>query len=577
MSKLQLYITKSFHGAATSLLNLNPSADVRQYVKDLSSLLEKVKYDAAEKNIFYLLSSTDDGIFVTVIRTIPSNPIDHLAAWIYLPTEVIVTGAELEKIVKDITRIVSGHGVSADGVGEMRALFTAEYPVDPERPAYTAGAPNGGWAWRAYGGEYAPKFSEFMGEGRFQLGYLPYEGVLLVDSELDYNVSLPDLSDMPLGKPAVILPPKPTREEFVAHAFDKVLDKPIAGTVGAELTIEWRRPGFEPVIDTVTVDKDMYTPAPVLTNESRKLITRDSFSVTSRTDHSRLTDCEIHVNGTIIDNHGALFTEGELKEAEVSVSRDGFVPFKAHINLASSTRALVQLKERLKTYCFELPVNSSDLGGPVKFKIYSKNPLDDSPIEGYELLDDIQEGETRTNHLGYVRPRLGAPSKAALFVAGGFVLGLLCGVLFNCSGDKPGSTLAPGAQPEADTTSVIVPAGHTVEKSAKPVTPAAAPASTSAATIDAAVKYLDENRTWNKTEMEKYPALAGLFDDMNNLRLQRLADEWAPKLEKSEQFKEVAFHAQESLRKKRSLRATYNEKAGDLDISVVGYQNYIDK
>jgi hypothetical protein len=571
MSKLQLYITKTFRGTE-SLLNLNPSADVRQYVADLSSLMEKVSYDATEKNIFYLLSSTDDGVFVTVIRTIPSEPVNHLAAWVYVPGDMVIGGGELERVVKIVTRIVSGHGVNAEGLAELRELFAGEYPVDADRAAYTAGQASGGWAWRVYGGDYAPKLSEFFGDGRFQQCYLPYRGVLLVDADLDYNVALPDLSDIAIGKEAVILPPKPTPEGFVAHVFGRLLDRPLMGTLGAELSVEWRRPGFESVTDTVTVDSERFTPARVVTNESRKLITRDSFSITSRTDHSRLVDCDIQVNGKTIGADGQMFTERELKDAEVCVSHLGFSTFKAHINLASSTRSLIQLKERVKTYCFELPVVSSDLGAPVRFTINAKKPLDDSPIEGYELLDDIQEGETRTNHLGYVRPRFGTPVRTAMFVVGGFVLGLLCGLLVTCKGSSS-PKLSPAAQP-ADTASVVVAATPASAPSSAPVK-AAAPTSADA------IKYLDENHTWNRDEMERIPALAGLFDDMNNLRLERLVETWGPKLSASKVFEEkVRYHAQESIRKRKGRpldRTTYNAKTDDKNISVIGYVNYIDK
>ncbi len=73
MNKIQLYITKSTR-TFKSMVNINPEEDVRAAVTDVRTYLEKVDYDAAEKNIFYLLKSTASGTFVTVLRT-PYPPI----------------------------------------------------------------------------------------------------------------------------------------------------------------------------------------------------------------------------------------------------------------------------------------------------------------------------------------------------------------------------------------------------------------------------------------------------------------------------------------------------------------------
>ena len=70
MNKLQLYITRS--GAnLKSIFNLNPNEDVRRHVTDLKDAVSLVDYNPEEKNIFYMLKSTDDGIFFIILRTIP--------------------------------------------------------------------------------------------------------------------------------------------------------------------------------------------------------------------------------------------------------------------------------------------------------------------------------------------------------------------------------------------------------------------------------------------------------------------------------------------------------------------------
>ena len=93
MNKIQLYITKSTR-TFKSMVNINPEEDVRAAVTDVRTYLEKVDYDAAEKNIFYLLKSTASGTFVTVLRTIPTDLGDHLAAWIFFPSTLDISAED---------------------------------------------------------------------------------------------------------------------------------------------------------------------------------------------------------------------------------------------------------------------------------------------------------------------------------------------------------------------------------------------------------------------------------------------------------------------------------------------------
>jgi hypothetical protein len=586
MSKLQLYITKSFNGYE-SLLNLNPAPDVRQNVSDIRRVLESVKYDSSEKNIFYLLSSTNEGIFITVIRTIPPERLNHLAAWIYIPGDMIIDAQQLDMVVRTMTRIVSGHGVNGEGVVKLRELFSLEYPVDANRPAITASA-HGEYAWRVYGGQYGPDLKIFMGAGRYQQSFLPYQGVLLVDADLDIEVSLPDLSDIVIGEEATIMPPEKTDEGFSARVFGRPLDKPLLGTKGGELVVEWTRPGFESVYKTEIVDSDEFTPSIVSTVDSRKIIKPSSFNITSQTTHDPISDCSIRVNGIEIDTEGHSFTQNELTNASVVITRDGFFTYTTHLDLASTTRALIQLQERRKIYRFELPLKTSDMGAPVKFEVLSKRPLVESPIEGYVLLDDIQEGQTRTNHLGYKGVGVGTILHRVAYM----VIGLIIGVLLMLCTSKCGSSekLAPAATGDsvaADTAKVDTVEGKKnmvqsiTEVAAHAQNADSAQAEAQAAdpnlTDKDAIKYLDDNKSWNRDEMEKFAALRGLFDDMNTLKLQRLIDVWGPKLKNSKNFSDIVYHAEQSIRKKRKLdRDSYNN-ADDNVISYVGYKNYIDK
>lgn len=584
MNKLQLYITKSGN-TFKSLFNLNPNEDISRHVRNLNTAVMKISYDVEEKNIFYMLSSINEGIFFTVIRTIPPQVGHHLAAWIFIPNGLQIDGDALEQVVRLTTRKVSNAEVTNDDVAALRETFGMEYPTDAEAPALTAGQ-GVSVAWRAYGGDTGLSLADFTGRGRFQQCYIPFSGVLLVDAELGCDVDAPDLTDVPVGDEAVLLPPEKSEDGFIAYVFDRALDKPLRGTLGAPLTISWKRPGFEDVTRTEVVNALEFTPSPVSTEGSHKTITQNSFYVTSQVSKEELHNCTVRVNGREITGSGYSFTSEELTHATVLISCDGYFPFSGQLDLASTTRALIQLQERRKIYWFELPVISSSLGAPIKFEIRSKVPLTQSPLEGYALLDDIQEGSTRTNHLGFVGASTSLTTKL-MYAAIGFVVG--AAVMFGfgqCSHDTTtGSKLARAANPD----SVVVSANPVVEAPTTPavvdITPEketpkpeakAEVATDSKLGVADAVKYLDENTTWDKNEMERNASLKGLFDDMNNFRIERLTGVWAKKLGDSKKMQLVVKHAEQGSHKgKAKYEGTYN-KPEDTRISVQGYLNRID-
>lgn len=594
MNKLQLYITRS--GAnLKSVFNLNPSEDVRRHVTDLKDVLGLIDYNAAEKNIFYFIKSTNEGIFFVILRTIPPHAGQHLATWIYIPGDTVISGAELNEVVRLTTRKISNTEVSNDDVAELRDAFNVEYPTAKGAPALTAFS-GSEYGWRCYGGDTGLTVADYCGNGLYQQFYIPYKGIIVTDVELPYTVKAVDLNGLPIGDEAVILPPEKSDEGFTAHVFGRLLDKPLRGTLNAPLTVVWRRPGFEDVIDEETVDSKEFTPQPVVTTDSHKHITAASFYITSQTTRDQLTDCDIRVNGVEIGRDGVSFTHDQLRHATVQIACDGFFTFNGNMDLASSTRALVQMQERRKVYRFEVPVISSDLGAPIKFEIHSKKSLNESPLEGYSLCDDIQEGSTRTNHLqfdGKSSPLMTKLLYAGIGLLAGIVLMWLCGT---CS--RPASSsLAPAGQPtdsvdsiankDAEPQEIVASKPSFMEKAISDNKAAQEQAKKQqqeqkeAANLnnnnDEAIKYLDENRTWNRDKMEQFALLKGLYDDLNTYKIDNLKGTWRTKLASSKNFTEMIDHLEKGAHKEKAAKnIAAGEYSGDGKISVYGWECKVD-
>lgn len=582
MNKLQLYIAKSMHGYK-SLVNLNPAEDVRRHVADYRDVLALVDYDTQEKNIFYLLQYIAEGTLLTILRTIPSEPLNHLAATVFVPAESAITADELDAVVRNITRKMSAPGMSADDIAELRQLFARDWPDKPaDDCAAMVESAQGDYACACYGGGTGRTLADYMGENLYQPEWIGYAGVLLLDADLELTASVPDLTSQALHIAVPLLPPDAQQGGFEPHIYGRPFDRPYLVGLDTTVQIEWTRPGFEPRTTSIRVDRPGMTAAVAATDDARKSVSRASFRISSVADHAPLdADATITVNGKTIGDEPISFTEAELAAARVSVTCPGYAPYSGRMDLAGSTVAHIRLSASGRIYKFQMPVRAAELGAPVTFEIRSKQPITDSPIEGYDSLDTIREGAGRINMLAYAG---GARSikRTIIAVAAGLVLGLLLGFcIFAGGGDeqvkrtRDSVPAAPAAQPAptAPADTVAAPA-----VAPAPATPAPAVA-TANESLAEAIEYLDSHRNWKRSEMEQFAALAGLFDDMNHLRINEITGKWADKLKDSKNFTAVVRAAKGGLSKHtdfhRKNRTTFNAD-GDESIGYVGYTYWID-
>lgn len=592
MNKLQLYIYKSLRGFK-SVRNINPSENVQRHIRDVRAALKIIDYDPAEKYLFYLLTYVDGGTFFTILRTIPDKPLDHLATTIFIPTGLKISREELAEIVHLTTRMVSNPAVSADELNELHDVFAKEYPVEAE-PAAVVESEGREYAYSLYGGDTGRNLEDFFGDKLYQTSFIKYAGLVLVDADLGVTVDATDLSDCPLCPPATLMPPEPANG-FMPYIYGRQFNRPFCVSLGEPVEMVWRRSGFEDILQTVEVTDEVQTVEPGSLEGSRKTINRSTFFISSQSGKKQITDADIIVNGVEITGDHT-FSYDELKNADVIVRAAGRLPYQATMDLAATSQALISLPEQRRIYRFEMPVKSSELGAPIRFEIHTKRQLTESPIEGYLLLDDIKEGSGRTNHLQFAASTPGVPVRQCFIYLGaaliaGFLLGwLIMGGGGQSKASAPAETVitdvtveAPAQEKETKTAEAVDPtpedkaeAPQETPANAEPTRPAPEPAPAGAVT-DASIAYLDANPKWTRDELERQPGLAGLFDDMNNYRLDRITAVWGPKLKKSKRFEKVAYHAGESVRKKFfKPEGTYCSGNSDNSITVQSYLNRID-
>lgn len=583
MNKLQLYINKS--GADyKNMFNLNPDEDVRRSIADVRRALQIPAYDIEEKNLFYFVRYIESGMFIGLISTIIGKRADHIAAWIFVPYDLSIEAESLLEVVGIVGRKISNSSISPDDLTELRAAFAAEYGPVADAPRIVGNAGDD-YAFRYYGGDTDRELIDLLGVYLYQSAYLPYAGVLLVDASLGVECTGTDLTDIPFEQMVEMLPPEAHPDGFKPYLFGQLFDAPALVPLHEQVEIVWKRPGYQDLSQQVAVTSAGMQPECASTRESKKRITTKSFAVTSLSSRRNITPmCQIFVNGIDIAD-GASFTLAELVNAELTVVCDGYETYSARTNLAQSSQTIIQLRERGKVYNFEISAKSSDIAGMIHFTIHTSGELTESPIDGYEPADDIQEGPSRSNLLVYD----GGNQRKNLIInviwgVAGLVVGALLMLLCTCSGSESSQdgTQADSIAAEA-TAPLTEPAAQPEQKpeqkpAAETPKPAPAPAVASNRNLQAAVEYLDANKIWDRDSLAVYPDLRGLYDDMNSINRTRLIDFWGPKLSNSRSFALVADHVKKGAKKTPRLkdgRKTYN-LADDHKIAVQSYLNTVD-
>lgn len=542
MAKLQLYINKSLRGYK-NIVNINPEEEVSHHIHDYRPALEAISYDSGRSNVFYLLTYIETGVVMSVLRTIPGGHVaDHIAASVFFPDGVQLSPKEVFDLGQKVTLAIDNDNadLSAETIAELRELFSKDYGVDASAPLRL---PSSGHIYAyAYFGKGAPSLYDYAEAHFYQPEFAKYAGVLLIDgiSGAKGRESKNDLTHNPLTATTVLNPPRTTPEGFVPHICHRIFNTPLIVPTDTPLEIQWKRGGFEPVCQTVIASKDKPTViARPDVSQAKKTVTPTSFYVTEQGSQRSVGAFLIKVNGIDIDTPHT-FTYSEFVDAKVEISSPGYFAFSGSLDLASTTQALVQMKQLHRTYRFDLPLNTPDPVEAIRIYLKSKKPITACPIEGYEVAGGkIIEGSGVSNRLIYVGGRsrrlytVAAIAAAIVFVFGFFVGWLAFDVEeTTIENDMRHTPLQETVKPVQ---SSEIPAPISEAKAETP----AAPAEPSAQDIADAIEYLNSNKSWVRADMETMPALKGLYDDLNNYNFDRLKTFWNLRLAKSSTFATV--------------------------------------
>lgn len=573
MSKIGIAIKSTSAGSGQpSVIN---GGDWTKRVIDVRDILKHVPSMASDHTIVVVFASyTEDACLITVARTVSGRPWDNVSGWIHIPSNFVISGQEVSSIISKVKKIISASELPEES--ELKEFFSTEYDTKGVSARYDASKKDGKFAKR---NTIIYSLEELLGEYRYQSYYSDYNAVFLV-SDADAITDAVDLSAKQLSALITLLPPttrdiqdKLGRFVTIRLASGQMFNDAILLNKGQKITLTAEREGFEPVSFSVAAESDgQMCPLPK-TVWSKKISTAN-FDVKSESGKDLNGKAKISVNDIDITTIPYFFSENECESAYVVISANGYDTFKSKVRLLGNNILPIVLDRRIEEFRKKIQLKNGATG---EISIAGKGiNRYESPIKGYVENDGYLEYMPSNV---WIQRLIGFGVAVVLWLIILFI-GWWNSVEFQPTSDFPWIEVV---SKEAKRATIETQTQYTIDNSQNeenldnPTVSQTTPTD-----LNAAISYLDSHDVWEKSELEKYPDLHGLFDDLNNMDTYKLGYTWAEKLKDSTKFAMVAKIAKKNFDrgwnpKQGSHNPTFNTSSDDYRINLTNYKNWLDR
>lgn len=522
-NKLGLKIVRINQGY-TDLFEINGDQVWTKNVWDIRKDLENID-NLDGSSAVLMLTSVDTGHILTVASLIEGRITDCISAWIYVPASINIAGKELVEIVDAVKKEILANERNDE---RLTQLLSKTYESAPASRITTKS--NGEkCAFRYYGQGAKYTLSELL-KDMCQSYYKSYKSVFLLDNSSKLKCLQGDnLSDQKVYSMVVVKSPG-NIDSFVPYIGERPFVGQIYAIEGGTIDIEWRRDGYMPIHtkSTIAPGAKYSVPTP---NQYVRVLNYNYIKVVDEWSQ-RVTDYDLYVaKQRISKNEDIRISEATLNNVLVEIHAEGFEPISGHLNLTQP----VQLKLVKETYAYEFLLPLKNEEGYYPIKISGNRKRKNSPVKGYVT----ENGYVTRNDKNYLRFKP--------FTRKFWITCLICSIIVLLLGVCGGYALNDFIGGKADNQEVSKLTKENtelknrikeLEKRNYNYTPKGATNNNEDYSLDAAVSYLDNNNKWNRTEMEKFDDLKGLWDALN----ERLFDDiikYEAKLKQSVTFSEV--------------------------------------
>ena len=514
--------------------------DIREYLNLFTGL-------QGTDNTVTFMSFDESGCFLTLLRAIPGRAGDFSSGWIYIPNEIEIPTESIENTSRFVADLLSESDLT-ERKNQIEDFFAQEYKQKEIWIKYTPSKYNGKFGFRYFGGDYT--YREILEYG-YQSYYSQYQAIFLLEENGVVEIAngqtsnFNNLMSIPLKKRCILKAPSHKELESLGR------DVKIKSQNGTEFTspevvykgntvrYTLNREGFESIDLPPVVIQDEIQTIPIDTgyrDKWQKKITKDMFNVENNRGEL-IENYQVKINDCAVSPNGILMTEKDCYKAKVEISAAGFETKEATINLLNKSERSFQLKRKTQKIEYDVKMSNGKIG---KMTLSSQNlPKNKWPRKSYPLKwHYLDKNEVKPSPVVYI-------FIVAAFIIGAALGGVIVWLWLTTNNPSIGKeTTTPEVQQQDD---------HKEKMTAK--------------------EYLSNNGTWKKSEMEKYPELKGLFDDLNSFNRNEIIQKWKSR-QLGEKMEEVVKLAEEASEKRCNLSSKSPFAKGE-EINVQEYIEHI--
>lgn len=434
----------------------------------------------------------EKGYLLALVFSDRARDADNATVWVHVPAGCNISSAETVEVIEQIKEVAkTGNFKSNPIFDEIADKTYQDKGVLVPAVSTICSDPKAS----KYGVRRLSNFTlkELFGNNIAQHEYAKYKGIFLLNQSVGFGNDFEELG-AELKKVRTLQAPK-SQEGFEPYIVVAREDVPFTKAVEfpdeADVHIEWRKEGYRAISKPAKVtekEEDFQNSIKIDAKEDiYKEVHCDNIKVYG-SDGSPIANFEVWLN-RLPENRKTFYVPAR-RDCQITIKADEYEDKDVTLKELTSDKG-IKLEKKLHHYHFALE------GSNVEFSITTQRRLTKSPIKGYSADDDISEKDV--NHLSYdgilQKIMYFGIGLGACLLAVGLYVGWNVFVMdreFKFEDKQETGLTAPQYE------------GYTLTDTQK------------------AFNYLQNNDTWHKDSLDRFDATRGLFDELNEFKIDKI-------------------------------------------------------
>lgn len=500
--KLGLKIVKSLNGYQ-EVAEINGDKSWTKNVKDTRDdckVIDGLQNDSKASVIMYTADTC--GEYYTIVSLIDGRVNDFISAWVFRPWGLEIPGKDFLALLNSVRDEILANEINEE---HLVTLFSKEYNQSSASvsPICTEGLKSAVRYYNKKGADYT--ILEVFERGISQKINSNYKAIFLVDGTYSLDASAcDDITSSVLEKSVIVDAPSSKIVSdafgFVPYVNNKEFSSSISSIVGERISVIWKKECYKDIEVPCLVKEsgcDIRAPFP---NEIKRIIKYSDIEVYA-TDGTKVSGYSLKVCDRVLQQGSQLeVSESAIKDAKVVVSCDGYADYSDKMDLSKK----VSIFLKAKSYQYKYITRDRE-DNDIKIIIDTNKKYIETPLKGYT------SGGTSPSEKSYVplsyKPE-GYPKKFLIIISS----------IALCLGIALGGFITWRILENFNPSDVK----QETKKSSPSYYPLQTPSTPAVDSLSLAITYLDNHDQWKRSDMESYPDLRGLWDELNGFKFKEI-------------------------------------------------------